>query len=416
VGAAERQGGLGMKPGIILSMEQALSMTYATMRFAQLGWRVIKLESTPLGEGSLPGDPNRYIGSVVADEGRRSYFVGPNVGKEAIALNLKTEEGRQALKRIIRELEVDIFCCNTLPARYEDLGIDYDTLKAVKPDLIWAGISAMGPEHPDVAGYDPILQAMTGYMEVTGAADGPPTLSGVPLVDLKAGDEVYANAWMALAERAITGQGKRIDVSMLQAASSWLITVLPLIDFGCEDWEIARCGNEHRKFVPTNAYPTRDGDVLIAIGSDSLWQRLCNIPKFAAMDKPGRQNNAGRVQQREAIHADMAAVTGLYHRDDITADLQAARIPHAPINNIRQVMQLDAIAPKLTTTEMPDGQTIRLQPMAVDVADGTDQLSFPPGYGEQTIDILLEAGYRTDEIEKLVSTGVASGPTAATPN
>ncbi|HER27555.1 MAG TPA: CoA transferase, partial [Rhodospirillales bacterium] len=216
-----------MKPGVILSMEQALSMTYATMRFAQLGWRVIKVEATPQRQGALPGDPNRYIGSVVADEGRRSYFVGPNTGKEAIALNLKTEAGREALKRIIRELDVDIFCCNTLPARYEDLGIDYETLKAVKPDLIWAAISALGPDHPNVAGYDPIIQAMAGYMEITGAADGPPTLSGVPLVDLKAGDEVYANVWMALAERATTGNGKRIDVSMLQAASSWLITVLP---------------------------------------------------------------------------------------------------------------------------------------------------------------------------------------------
>ncbi|HJL53486.1 MAG TPA: CoA transferase, partial [Arenicellales bacterium] len=143
-----------MKPGVILSMEQALSMTYATLRFAQLGWRVIKLESTPLREGALPGDPNRYVGSVVADEGRRSYFVGPNLGKEAIALNLKSDEGKQALKRIIRELDVDIFCCNTLPARYEELGIDYDTLKEVKPDLIWAGISAMGPEYPNAAGYD----------------------------------------------------------------------------------------------------------------------------------------------------------------------------------------------------------------------------------------------------------------------
>ncbi len=276
-----------MKPGIILSMEQALSMTYATLRFVQLGWRVIKVESTPLRPGALPGDPNRYIGSVVADEDRRSYFVGPNLGKEAIAMNLKSDEGQEALKRIICELDVDVFCCNTLPARYEDLGIDYDTLKGVKSDLIWAGISALGPDYPNTAGYDPIIQAMAGYMEITGTADGPPTLSGVPLVDLKAGDEAYANIWMALAERATTGEGKRIDVSMLQAASSWLITVLPLIDFDCEDWEVARCGNEHRKFVPTNAYPTQDGAVLIAIGSDALWKRLGDIPKFAGIAKPG---------------------------------------------------------------------------------------------------------------------------------
>jgi len=394
-----------MKPGVILSMEQALSMTYATLRFAQLGWRVIKVESTPHGQGSLPGDPNRYIGTTVADNDRRSYFIGPNLGKESIALNLKSKEGKDALKRIIRELDVDIFCCNTLPARYEDLGIDYDTFKAEKPDLIWAGISAMGPENPNAAGYDPIIQAMAGYMEITGAADGPPTLSGVPLVDLKAGDEVYANLWMALAERAYSGEGKRIDVSMIQVAASWLITVLPLIDFGCEDWEITRCGNEHRKFVPTNAYPTKDGSVLVAIGSDPLWQRLCAIPKFSGIAKPGREVNEGRLEQRDAIHADITAVTSRFSRKEILADLQGARIPHAPINTVRQVMDLEAIRSKLTSTTMPDGTPIRMQPMAVDVPNGETELSFPPGYGEHTTDILHEVGYDETEIQALKDSG-----------
>lgn len=120
-----------MKRRTVLSLEQALSLTYATLRFVQLGWRVIRIESTP--SGSLPpGDPNRYIGDIVADEDRRSYFIAPNVGKEAIALNLKTPRGRELLKRILEELDVDIFCCNTLPSRYHSLGIDYETLKAVK--------------------------------------------------------------------------------------------------------------------------------------------------------------------------------------------------------------------------------------------------------------------------------------------
>jgi crotonobetainyl-CoA:carnitine CoA-transferase CaiB-like acyl-CoA transferase len=111
-------------------MEQALSMTYATLRFVQLGWRVIRLEATPGGSGA-PGDPNRYVGDMVADEDRRSYFIAPNVGKEAIALNLKDPEGRELLKQIVAGLGVDIFCCNTLPSRYAALGIDYETLKSV---------------------------------------------------------------------------------------------------------------------------------------------------------------------------------------------------------------------------------------------------------------------------------------------
>jgi len=399
-----------MTPGVILSMEQALSMTYATLRFAQLGWRVIKVEATPVRAGALPGDPNRCIGSVVADEGRRSYFIGPNLGKEAIALNLKSPEGQAALQRIIRELNVDVFCCNTLPARYAELGIDYETLSAVKPDLIWAGISAMGPDYPDTAGYDPIVQAMAGYMEITGEADGPPMLSGVPLVDLKAGDEVYAGVWMGLAERAASGKGKRIDVSMLQAAASWLITVLPLVDFGCDAWEISRAGNEHRKFVPTNAYPTQDGAVLIAIGSDALWRRLTDIPKFAPVAGESRGVNAGRLQERAAIHADIAAVTSRHSTDEIAADMRAARIPHAPILTIPQVMALEAVSRKLTATRDLAGKSIRMPPMAVDETDGKSEFAFPPRYGEHTEAVLREVGYGDAELAGLRAGGVIAGP------
>ncbi|MCL4747118.1 MAG: CoA transferase, partial [Burkholderiaceae bacterium] len=196
-----------MKRRTVLSMEQALSLPHATLRFAQLGWRVIRLEAAPSGRG-LPGDPNRYIGSRVADDDRRSYFIAQNVGKEAIALNLKDARGREVLARLIRALDVDVFCCNTVPSRYRALGIDPETLCALKPDLIWAGISAMGPEYPDAPGYDPVTQAMAGYMEVTGAPHGPPTLAGIPVIDLKAGDEVYANVLAALLDRHETGRGR----------------------------------------------------------------------------------------------------------------------------------------------------------------------------------------------------------------
>ena len=105
-----------MKQRTVLSLEQALSMPYATLRFAQLGWRVIRIEATPAGN-RLPGDPNRYIGARVVDDDRNSYFIAPNVGKEAIALDLKDPRGHELLLRIIKELKVDIFCCNTLPGR-----------------------------------------------------------------------------------------------------------------------------------------------------------------------------------------------------------------------------------------------------------------------------------------------------------
>jgi crotonobetainyl-CoA:carnitine CoA-transferase CaiB-like acyl-CoA transferase len=397
-----------MKRRTVLSLEQALSMPYATLRFAQLGWRVIRIESTPSGEG-LPGDPNRYIGAKVVDDDRRSYFIAPNVGKEAIALNLKDPQGHAIVRRLIKELDVDVFCCNTVPKRYAQLGIDYESLSAVKPDLIWAGISAMGPAYPDAPGYDPVIQAMAGYMELTGPADGPPTLTGVPLIDLKAGDEVYANVMLALAERAETGKGMRIDVSMLQAAASWLITTLPLLDFDCQPSEITRCGNEHRKFIPTNVYPTRDGFIYMAIGSDVQWQRLTEIPAFAPVANPQRVTNEGRMRERDAIHIDMAQVTKTFTTEALSAEFRRATIPHAPIQDIPAVRDMAALRDKLTTTRTPAGKQIRMQPAAVDIAAAPGEFSFPAKYGQHTLALLREAGYAEEDCRRLTEQGVISG-------
>ena len=379
-------------------------MPYATLRFVQLGWRVIRIEALDSGRG-LPGDPNRYIGSRVADDDRRSYFIAPNVGKEAIALNLKSAEGRAALKRLVRGLNADVFCCNTAPGRYQPLGIDYATLAAVKPDLIWAGISALGPEYPEVPGYDPVIQAMAGYVELTGDPNGSPVLCGVPVIDLKAGDEVYANVMLALAERAETGRGSEIHVSMLQAAASWLITTLPLLDFGCEPWEVTRAGNEHRKFVPTNVYPARDGFLYMAIGSDGQWRRLTAMTRFASLVSEERVTNEGRIRDRSKLQRDIAALTAKASTEELIADLRTATIPHARINGVAAVRELEALRGRLTATVMPEGKRVRMQPMAVDLPGAVREFRFPPKWGEQTRPVLREAGFSEDECRALAAAG-----------
>jgi itaconate CoA-transferase len=394
-----------MKRRTVLSLEQALSMPYATLRFVQLGWRVIRIEALGAGK-ELPGDPNRYIGSRVADDDRRSYYVAPNVGKEAIALNLKSAEGRAVLKRLVHELDADIFCCNTVPERYAPLGIDYATLSSVKPDLIWAGISALGPEYPEVPGYDPVIQSMAGYVELTGDPNATPVLCGVPVIDLKAGDEVYANVMLALAERAETGRGREIHVSMLQAAASWLITTLPLLDFNCEPWEVARAGNEHRKFVPTNVYPACDGFFYMAIGSDVQWRRLTELPRFRSLATVERTTNEGRIQNRADLKREITAITSIAATEEILADLRAATIAHARINSVSAVRDLDALRERLTTTVMPGGRRVRMQPMAVDLPGASREFTFPPKYGEHTHPVLHEAGFSDDECSALAKAGV----------
>jgi len=276
----------------------------------------------------------------------------------------------------------------------------------VKPDIIWAGISAMGPDFPKVPGYDPAVQAMGGYMEVTGDVNGPPFLMGVPVIDLKAGDEVYANVMLALAERAETGEGAEINVSMLQAAVSWHLTTMPLLDFDCDPSEVTRCGNEHRKFIPVNAYPASDGYVFVAIGNDVQWSKLVNLPQFGSLKNEIREKNAGRIKEREAIHKEMAVATMRFSSAELMKALSSIGIPHAPINTISQVKQMDAINNKLISTKTPNGSKVRLPPLAVDLDGAVKELSFPPKYSEHTSSVLLEAGLIEEDLAGLQEKGI----------
>jgi crotonobetainyl-CoA:carnitine CoA-transferase CaiB-like acyl-CoA transferase len=249
-------------------------------------------------------------------------------------------------------------------------------------------------------------------MELTGDPAGPPTLTGVPVIDLKAGDEVYAGVLHALAERAETGRGSRIDVSMLQAAASWLITTLPLVDFGCAPAEITRCGNEHRKFIPTNVYRTRDGFIYVAIGNDIQWRRLTEIPRFARLASDERVTNEGRHRERQAIQAEIAGITIATNSAELAGDFARATIAHATINDIPTVRALAPLASKLTCTRTPDGREIRMQPAAVDVPGAPREFAFAPRYGEHTAAVLREAGVTEGEFGELASRGVV--PPAST--
>jgi len=393
-----------MRRRTVLSMEQALALPYGTLRFVHLGWRVIRVEAAPRPGQSTPGDPNRYVGRPAAGGDRRSYFLAPNVGKEAIALDLKRAEGRELLQRIVRELPVDVFACNTLPRRYRELGIDYETLSAANPRLIWVGVSAMGPDHPDTPGYDPALQAVTGYMDLTGQADGPPTLMGVPMIDLKAGDEVFAQTMRALAEQAETGTGERIDVSMVRCAASWLHTTLPLLDLGAQPVELRRSGNEHREFVPVNVYATADGWVYLAIGNDVQWSRLVSLEPFASLAVDGRQSNEGRRADRAAIREELGALLLTRTTAELLAMMAAAGLVVTPVNSIAEVREAPGIAEHLMSTSLPDGSPLRLPPTAVET--GISELSLSPRYGEHTGKLLMEAGLSADEIHELEKKGV----------
>jgi len=399
------------KKPIVISLEQALSMPYGTLRFVHEGWRVIRVEPTPVPGRETKGDPNRYIGRPVAGADRHSYYVSPNVGKEAIALDLKQPEGRDLLRRLVRELPVDVFCTNTRLIRHAALGIDYASLREVREDLIWCAISAMGPEHPGVPGYDPATQALCGYMDLTGERDGPPLQCGPPLIDLKAGDEVFAQVLLALLERQQGGCGKEIHVSLAHAAVSWLHTFLPMLDMGSPPEEVRRNGNKHRQFIPVNSYATADGYVYVAIGSDAQWTRFVKTSMFAALDEERFRTNESRRREQDDLHGLIGAVTSSHTMEEVSAVLADAAVPHSPITPIDGVADLDFVQRAALRTKTPDGREIRLPPPAVPTAHLEEigrELPFSPAYGGNTDAILTELGLDVGEIGRLRESGVVA--------
>lgn len=388
----------------ILSLEQALALPYATQRFVQLGWRVIRIES-PAESGENAGDPNRYIGADLGYHDLHSYYVAPNTGKEAITLNLKRKEGRELLGKIIKELQVDVFLCNTLPKRYKQLGIDYETLKEANPDLIWCGISAMGPDYPDRAGYDPALQAMLGYTYLTGEPKGMPVPCGIPIIDLKAGDEAFTQVVLAMLGQKEKPGGKEIHISMAQCAASWLITALPQLNFVKNDDELfMRSGNEHRSFIPCNAYPTKNGYVYLAIGNDSQWAKLTAQKSFEKLASDTRKTNAGRLTEKEMIYEEIGAITKNYSTKEMVDFFISLNLSIAPVNSIKEVANLEFVKKCLIKTILPDGKEAKLSPPSYNTEflnEKNFSLNCAPRLGEQNKQVYAEAGFSEEEIENM---------------
>lgn len=396
----------------ILTLEQALTLPYATQRFVQLGWRVIRIESPPNPKTGRGGDPNRYIGEDTGEDDLHSYYIPPNLGKEAITLNLKTSEGREILKRIIAELGVDVFMCNTLPKRYEQLGIDYTSLKVANPDLIWCGISAYGPDYPDMAGYDPALQAAMGYMHLTGEPDRDPMLCGLPLIDLRGGDEAFTQVLLAMLEQSDpqSSRSREIHISMAQCAASWLITALPQLAFTDDPAKIfSRSANEHRSFIPCNCYPTLDGYVYLAIGNDIQWQKLTQIEGFGHLYSNDRKTNQGRDDDKVNIYTGIRTGLENYSTLEIIEVCQANNLSVAPVNTTNDVAMLDFVQENMMKTVLPSGGKVSLFPPSV----GTDYLKdkeytlkCAPRLGEDNHIVFGEAGLSKDEISTLADNGI----------
>jgi crotonobetainyl-CoA:carnitine CoA-transferase CaiB-like acyl-CoA transferase len=381
----------------MLSLEQATVLPYLSYRLAMDGIRVIRLEHP------VYGDPNRMIGeNRLGEEKMNTYFMAINAGKEAVTLNLGLPEGQELLKEMILKLKVDIFATNQLPRNYEKLGIDYNTLRAVKPDLIWVGLTGFGPESNEAA-YDPILQARGGLMELTGKAGEDPQVTGVPLPDMGTSEHAYGLIMKSLFKRARTGAGERIDVSMLMSTASWLTVPITLTkSFGNK---ITRRGNTHEFFAPVSVYETKDGYVYIAVGNDRQWVSFTQLPGFEKLASPLYEKNKGRINDVRGLNSLINECTKTKSTSELIELCQKATIAISRVNTIAEVIEDVYVKEALLTAKDPvTGTQIYMAPppfMTSYLKESGRQMTFPPRFGEHNGNIYGALGYSSEKLQEL---------------
>lgn len=392
----------------VLSLEQAMTLPFLTMKLAMEGMHVIRVENPERA------DPNRYVGAEViplkdksagqSEEGMNAYYLPNNLGKKGITLNLAVPEGRQLLRRLVSELPVDIFATNQRPRSYEKLGIDYAQLKQAKADLIWVGITGFGLEH-DEAAYDPILQARAGFMELTGERNGNPMVFGLPMVDLGAAEHAYGQVMKALYHRARTGEGGRVDISMFQSAVSWMVSpILMAESFGVN---VTRRGNTHPFFAPVSVYPTKDGHIYIAIGSDRQWTALTQMPGFESLARDEWSSNAGRIEQVDDLNHVFSRLTRKKSSAELIDEFTSLGLPISKVNQVQDVYRDTLIANYIVKARDPYTEVqicIPPPPIISAYLQRRDlTMGFPPRLGEHNEDVYGSLGC---DLAALQSNGV----------
>jgi crotonobetainyl-CoA:carnitine CoA-transferase CaiB-like acyl-CoA transferase len=386
----------------VLSLEQATVLPYLTYRLAHDGIQVIRLEHP------VYGDPNRFIGeNVLGEERMNAYYLCINSGKKALTLNLGDPEGQKIFRSLIQELKVDIFATNQLPRNYKKLGIDYETLKAHKPDIIWLGVTGFGPDSNQAA-YDPILQARSGLMDMTGEAGGDPQVLGIPLPDMGTSEHSYGLLMKALYKREATGEGSCINMAMFESSVSWL--TVPITLSTLLNKKITRRGNTHEFFCPCSVYKTSNGFVYMAVGNDRQWKSMVSQEMFKSLDKPEYEKNAGRIKDVDNVNRVINESTKNHTSEELIDLFNSLTIPISKISTIPEVIADPLVERRLLYSQDPaTGTKITLPPppnMTPFLEQLNRQLSFPPRFGEHNQEIYGNLGYSEEDLKVLKEKGI----------
>ncbi|RMD49549.1 MAG: CoA transferase [Alphaproteobacteria bacterium] len=317
----------------VLELARILAGPWAGQMLADLGADVIKVESPA-------GDDTRRWGPpfIEREDGSReaAYFHCCNRGKRSVTADFATEEGRALVTRLAEGADVVIE--NFKVGGLARFGLDYASLSARNPGLVYCSITGFGQDGPYAhrAGYDYIIQGMSGLMSITGEPDGQPMKVGVAVTDILTGLNAVAAILAALLQRGRTGRGQHIDMALLDCAVA--ATANQAMNYLATGTPPGRLGNAHPNLVPYQVFDCADGWIIIAVGNDAQFRRLCavlDLPELAA--DPAFATNAGRVEGRARLVPRINRATARWRRDALLAACEAEGIPAGPINDLADV-------------------------------------------------------------------------------
>jgi len=337
---------------VVVDLTRVLAGPYCTMVLADLGARVIKIESPA-------GDDSRSFGPFV--EGKSGYFASLNRGKESIALDLKADGDRAIFEGLLEK--ADVVVENYRPGTMEKLNYGWEVLHPSYPRLIYAACSGFGHSGPDShrPAYDLVVQAMGGIMSLTGQPGGPPTRVGSSIGDIAAGMFTAIGVNSALFHRAQTNEAIKVDVAMLDSQIALLENAIAR--YGATGEVPGPIGTRHPSIAPFEAYATRDFPVVVAAGNDALFVKLCTVigrPELA--ENPLFADNNSRVTQVAALKDEIEASFTMQNRDHWLALFEAEGIPCGPINNVAEALAQPQVLARtmVVTTDDPVAGTLRM--------------------------------------------------------
>jgi crotonobetainyl-CoA:carnitine CoA-transferase CaiB-like acyl-CoA transferase len=376
------QGPRGPLVGLVVAdFSRVLAGPFATMLLGDLGADVVKVEH-PAG-----GDETRAWGPPYLGE-HSTYYLAVNRNKRSVALDLKTDPGREAARALA--LRADVLVENFKAGTLERLGLGYEELSRDNPGLVWCSISGFGRgAGAELPGYDFLVQAMSGLMSITGPAGGPPTKVGVALVDVLTGLYAAGGVLAALHERDRSGRGQRVEVSLLGSALASLVNQAS--SYLCTGRPPRAMGNRHPSITPYETLATADRPLVVAVGNDGQFARLCRVlgvPEAAA--DPRFATNTDRVANRDALAALLEEALAARGAADWVATLGPAGVPCGLVNDVGEAF---ALAERLGLDPVADAGGVPqvADPIGLSATPASYRLA-PPTLGEHTAEVLAWLG------------------------